>query len=280
MPVRLSPFSFFSKIEKGVTAVAASRDIDTTMGMVGGLTQLTPEELERVRRDPKLLPRLESEIAEADASRVCELDKAWHGVHFLLVGDAGTKARRWVLPLYLAISAGVFIATAMLERILVVSGGEAASSGLLFRILRSVGIVSFAMGGVIVLFWLQMNGVRWLRMVFSRKRTLKHAFVPPDAVRKALLGGTWLGPIDDTSTHYATAEEVRALAPFLAALTDEEIRRRFDPARMRTLGIYLFSGSGHDGEAWFEYMLDDVHRAIACYQDAAKRGNAVVFSAG
>lgn len=98
------------------------------MGMVGGLTQLTPEELERVRRDPRLLPRLESEISEADASRTCELDKAWHGVHFLLVGDAGTKARRWVLPLYLAISAGVFIATAMLERILVVSGGEVASS--------------------------------------------------------------------------------------------------------------------------------------------------------
>lgn len=250
------------------------------MGMVGGLTQLTPEELERVRRDPRLLPRLESEISEADASRTCELDKAWHGVHFLLVGDAGPEERRWVLPLYLAISAGAFIATAMLGRILVVSGGPAVTSGLVFRFLRMVGIISVVGFILFGLLWLKASGVRWARTTFSRKRTLKHAFAPPDAVRKVMLGGTWLGDIDDTSAYYATAEEVRALAPMLTALSDDEIRRRFDPARMRALGIYLLSGSGHDGESWFEYLLDDVHRAIACYQDAAKRGNAVVFSAG
>lgn len=250
------------------------------MGMVGGLTQLTSEELERVRRDPKLLPRLEGEISDMDGSRICELDTAWHGVHFLLVGDAGPEERRWVMPLYCSVCASVFIASALFGRILVMSGGEAASSGLLFRILRTVGIVSFAVCVATGLLWLHTRGIRWLRMASSRKRTPEHAFIPPDSIRKVMLGGTWLGSIDDTSAYYATAEEVRALAPMLTALSDDEIQRRFDPEHMRMLGLYRFSGRRHDDEFWFEYVLDNLHRTIAFYQDAARRGSAVVFSYG
>lgn len=250
------------------------------MGMVGGLTQLTPEELERVRRDPKLLPRLESEIAEADASRTCELDKAWHGVHYLLVGDAGAEERRWVPLLYLAISASVFLATTMLGRILVVSGGPTVELGLPFRAFRMIGVLSFLALVLFGVLWLKTSGIRWLKMMFSRNRTKKPTFIPPDAVRKVMLGGTWLRGIEDTSAYYATADEVRALAPMLTALSDDEFRRRFDPARMRALGIYLFSSRGYDHESWFEYVLDNLHRTVAFYQDAARRGNAVVFSAG
>lgn len=246
------------------------------MGMVGGLTQLTPEELDRVRKDPKLLSHLESEITEVDESRTCDLDKAWHGVHFLLVGDAGPEERRWVLPLYFSVCASAFIASAMFWRLLVVSGGD--PSGLLFRILRIVGGVSFVACIAVGLLWLKASGMRRLRMVFSRNRSSQRTFVPPDAIRKVMLGGTWLGDIDDTSAYYATAEEVRALAPMLATISDDEIRRRFDLGRMRTLDIYCFSVSEDDDDSWFEYARDNLHRAIACYQDAAKRGNAVVFS--
>lgn len=250
------------------------------MGMVGGLTQLTPEELNRVRRDPKFLPRLESEISDADASRYCYLDKAWHGVHFLLVGDAGEEGRR-TLSLYLVVSAALFIATAMLGRVLVVSGDPSAASGLLLRILRAIGILSFMFFILFGLLRLKTSGVRWLRKAFSRQRVTDSVFVPPDAVRKVMLGGASLGPIDDISAYYATTEEVRTLAPFLTALTDEEIRRRFDPARMRAFGIYVFGDTAmHADPSLFDYALDHLRLTIAFYQDAAKRGNAVVFSAG
>lgn len=250
------------------------------MGMVGGLTQLTPEELERVRKDPRLLPRLESEIAEADESRTCELDKAWHGVHFLLVGDAGQEERQWVLPLYLFISAAAFVATAMLGRVLIVSGGASVASGWLFLLLRIVGILSFVFFILFGFVWLKTSGVRWLRNVFSRNRSPVSSFVPPDPVRKVMLGGASLGPIEDISAYYATAEEVRALAPFLVILTDEEIRRRFDPVRMHALGIYMFGAEEHADASSFEYALDYVRQAVAFYQDAAKRGNVVVLSFG
>ncbi|MDO8622436.1 MAG: DUF1877 family protein [bacterium] len=248
------------------------------MGMVGGLTQLTPEELERIRRDPKLLLDVERKISETDESRTCDLDKAWHGVHFLLVGDAGPKENRWTLLLYLAVSASIFIASALIARLLVISGGSGVALKFLHRILSAVGPLSgvvFLVSGAI---WLKVSGVRSLRMALSRKRMGEPAFVPPEAVRKVMLGGSHITDSEDLSAYYATPEEVRALAPMLKALSDNEVRRRFDGVRMRMLGIYLFSNGGHADESWFGYALDNLHRAVAFYQDAARRGNAVVFS--
>lgn len=248
------------------------------MGLVGGLTQLTPEELERVRRDPTLFPDLEHEISEMDASRYCYLDKAWHGVHFLLVGDAGPEDRPWVLPLYLAISASAFIASAMLAQLLRVRGGATAISGLLYRALGVIGPLSAVAFIVSSALWLKASGIRRLKIVFSRKRMREPAFVSPEAIRKVMLGGTPMTDSEDLSAYYATPEEVRALAPLLASLHDAEIRRRFDAARMRMLGIYIFKRDAD--EASFDYALDYLHQTIACYQDAARRGNAVVFSYG
>lgn len=254
------------------------------MGMVGGLTQLTPEELVRLRKHPELRSDMEGEIAEADATRYCDLDKAWHGVHFLLVGDAGPRGtqrrRMWLLCLMLA---GGFITLFSITRNSVVHvlalGSEVGGiAGLLYRLFALM--VSLPLVIVIVsgFFWFKVRGVRWPTIMSSRGRMAQHPFVPPDAVRKVMLGGTRLGSVDDTSAYYATPEEVRSLAPMLAALSGEEIRRRFDATRMRALNIYIFGLAGHADESSFEYALDNLHRAVAFYQDAARRGNAVVFS--
>lgn len=246
------------------------------MGMVGGLIQLTPKELERVCRDPKILADVVNNIFETDASRCCALDTAWHGVHFLLVGDAGPKEKSVVLPLYLAISASTFIVSVLFGRLLVMNGGAEATSGFLYRVLAVLGPLSFVAFVICGLLWLRFYGTRRLRRRFFRKHLREHSFAPPDAVRKVMLGGA---PITD-SEYYATAAEVRALAPMLSAISDDEIRRRFDGGCMRAFGIYLFSNAKHADESWFGYALDNVRRAIACYQDAARRGNAVVFSVG
>ena len=244
------------------------------MGLVGRLTQCTPEDLERVRRDPELLSGVENAMTEADASSTCDLDKAWHGVHFLLVGDAGPEERSWVLPLYLAVSAGTFIASAMIARLIALSGGAPGFFHLLLSVIGAFSAIAFILSGAL---WLKFSGVRRLRWAFSRRRVSEHAFVPPDAIRKVMLGGTLLTD-SECSVYYATPEEVRALAPMLAALSDDEIRRRFDAARMRTLSIYIFGLAGHADASSFEYALENLHRAVACYQDAARRGNAVVLS--
>jgi len=212
-------------------------------------------------------------MSDADASRTCDLDKAWHGVHFLLVGDAGREERHWVLPLYLIVSACTFIASAMIVRLLTVSG---EARGLWYLLFTNVGFFSAIAFFFLGALWIRVSGIRRLRGVFSRRR-MSQTFIPPDAVRKVMLGGTLLTD-SECSAYYATPEEVRALAPLLASISNDEIRRRFDPERMRVLGVYVFGLAGHADESSFTYALDNLHRAVACYQDAARRGNAVVFS--
>lgn len=245
------------------------------MGMVGGLTQVTPEELKHARRDPKLLVDMVSEISALDASRTCDLDKAWHGVHYLLVGDAGRREEKlWVLPLYIGIFASTFIVSAVFGRLLVINGAAQATSGFLYRVLAAVGMLSFVGFGLFGLLWLRGGGMRLLRMAIFRRHLRAQAFVVSDAVRKVMLGGTSLGSI----AYYVTPEEVRLLAPMLGAISDDEIRHRFDPARMRAMSIYLFRSIRHTDESWFGYALEHCRRVIAFYADAARRGNAVVFS--
>ena len=57
------------------------------MGMTVGYLQLTPEQLELHVDDPDSLPEvLMSAIMEGDKG--INIDKAWHGIHFILTGSA------------------------------------------------------------------------------------------------------------------------------------------------------------------------------------------------
>ena len=56
------------------------------MSMICSVTEVTPAELERSRREANYYDEL---LNRPDAGgRTCSLEKAWHGLHYLLTGDA------------------------------------------------------------------------------------------------------------------------------------------------------------------------------------------------
>lgn len=73
------------------------------MGMVGCYAAVDAATLERLIADPDSLPGfLYPEDGGGEPEPYCDLDKAWHGIHFLLTG----KADEGPDPLSLAVSGG------------------------------------------------------------------------------------------------------------------------------------------------------------------------------
>jgi len=73
------------------------------MGMVACFTSVSEETLSRLRKDEDLIEEfLFPDDGESEPENYIDLDKAWHGLHYLLTGEAdGGK-----LPLSLAVIGG------------------------------------------------------------------------------------------------------------------------------------------------------------------------------
>jgi hypothetical protein len=77
------------------------------MGMVGCFRRLPQADLERLLEDPSVLPEyLEGEVPAGFGSCMdLDVDKAWHGIHFLLTGTASEGA----MPLGFIVDGGTTI---------------------------------------------------------------------------------------------------------------------------------------------------------------------------
>lgn len=59
------------------------------MGMIGCFTSLSPDALQRLRNEPDLIEDyLYPDDGDSEPPNYIDLDKAWHGVHYLLTGQA------------------------------------------------------------------------------------------------------------------------------------------------------------------------------------------------
>lgn len=66
------------------------------MGIVAGLTAIQNADLTKIQQNPSLLDEIASK--DLDDSNI-DLDKAWHGIHFLLTGhaDGGDPPLAWAI---------------------------------------------------------------------------------------------------------------------------------------------------------------------------------------
>lgn len=59
------------------------------MGMVACFTSLTPEALQELQDEPDLIDEfLNPDDGDSEPPNYIDLDKAWHGIHYLLTGQA------------------------------------------------------------------------------------------------------------------------------------------------------------------------------------------------
>lgn len=59
------------------------------MGMVWVMARASDEEAAALRSDPASIDDFVNSIEAYDSGRAIDLDKQWHGVHFMLTGSAG-----------------------------------------------------------------------------------------------------------------------------------------------------------------------------------------------
>jgi hypothetical protein len=93
-----------------------------------------------------------------------------------------------------------------------------------------------------------------------------------------LRGGEDLGEDDELLPRLLRPEQVRDFAAFLAALTPEELARRFDPERMTALEIYpdVLWQRSEETDAPLGFLLDAFESLRAFTATAATAGDAVV----
>ena len=59
------------------------------MGMVACFTSLSPDALQELRDEPDLIDEyLNPDDGDSEPPNYIDLDKAWHGIHYLLTGEA------------------------------------------------------------------------------------------------------------------------------------------------------------------------------------------------
>ena len=70
------------------------------MGMVGCFAAVDAETLRRLRNDPALIDEyLHPDDGESEPPHYVDVDKAWHGIHYLLANraDAGAEPLSWAV---------------------------------------------------------------------------------------------------------------------------------------------------------------------------------------
>lgn len=159
------------------------------MGIAAFFTSIPQQTLQSLLEDPEKLVELLYPDDDSDPPNSTDVDKAWHGLHYLLTGEA--------------------------------EGGE-------------------------------------------------------EPLSLAILEGTEIGPeFDFGPARYLTAEEVKAVAQALAALTLEALAQRYNPRDMREKDIYPEIWEDGDPES-VGYLLQFFPTLQQFYADAAARGDAVI----
>jgi hypothetical protein len=96
----------------------------------------------------------------------------------------------------------------------------------------------------------------------------------------AVRGGTWLGDVDVGygPARYLLPEQVRALAEAMEAISDAELRKRFDMATLAEAGVY--PGVWEDVEEELGYLLPQYASLQAFMAEAARTGDAMLLWIG
>ena len=68
------------------------------------------------------------------------------------------------------------------------------------------------------------------------------------------------------------------LASLAAELSDEELRRRYDPTRMTALDVYPDIWTRGPGEAAFDYLLDAFNELRDFVSATSARGDSMIVS--
>jgi hypothetical protein len=92
MPVAAEPVDWLGA-GKEAGIMEPSAHLDTLgishMGMIGCFASLSPDALQRLRDEPDLIEDyLYPDDGDGEPPNYIDLDKAWHGVHYLLTGQA------------------------------------------------------------------------------------------------------------------------------------------------------------------------------------------------
>ncbi|EFM08448.1 protein of unknown function DUF1877 [Paenibacillus curdlanolyticus YK9] len=82
---------------------------------------------------------------------------------------------------------------------------------------------------------------------------------------------------EDSPARYLTVEQVKQVSAALQQIPEEELARRFIPARMAELDIYP---STWEDEGELAYVMDYYRELAAYYQEAADNGQAMLLHIG
>jgi len=74
--------------------------------------------------------------------------------------------------------------------------------------------------------------------------------------------------------HYNTPEQVKKLNKIISVLTEEDLKQRFDPDKMTSLGIY--PEIWDEGNEAFEYLAENFVTVQKTYQKAAENSEAII----
>ena len=162
------------------------------MSMIGNFIALSPEKLSALISDPSGLAELFYPENEEDTpSNYLDIEKAWHGIHFLLTGEA------W--------------------------GGDGP-------------------------------------------------------LAQAVLGGIEIGEdMGYGPARYLTPEEVRAVARSLAAISTEQLKKRYSSDALEAAEIYPTGIWEAEGWGAFDYLVQNFEPLVHFYHEAAERGDAVIL---
>ena len=75
--------------------------------------------------------------------------------------------------------------------------------------------------------------------------------------------------------HYLTPEQVADINSQISKITVQELKQRYDPAKMTELEVYPNIWED-EGEETFEYLSDNFSMVQQLYSDATKNGQAII----
>ncbi len=95
---------------------------------------------------------------------------------------------------------------------------------------------------------------------------------------QVILGGKEIGPdLGYGPARFLTAEQVKEIAERLRGVTEDQLRRRYDPVKMTEAEIYpqVWRREGESALAW---LLQGYRQLVEFYDRAAGQGKAVVLA--
>jgi len=95
-----------------------------------------------------------------------------------------------------------------------------------------------------------------------------------------MCGGEEIGDEDVGPARVLRPDQVSQFAAFLAELSEEELKRRYDPTRMTALDIYprIWTRPEADGETALDYLLDAFKELREFVTATAAKGDSMIVS--